>query len=185
MRFPHILLSLLVCLNPFVFAQVDRATLSGVVTDPSGATMANASISLEASATGFHRATTTASDGSYRLPGLPVGNYAVTVSKEGFRPSKIENVTLTVGQTRTLDAQLSVGAVTTAVEVAAAATPLDQTNAEIGSVIGEQQIRNIPLNGRHWASLMQLAPGAVNAGDGNQNSIRLGVLFSRRQQLDL
>ncbi len=163
-------LALLVCLE--AWGQVDRATLSGVLTDPSGAQVSAATITVESPATGFRRESTSAASGAYQLPGLPVGSYTVTFAKEGFRAAKFENVTLTVGQTRTLDVQLSVGAVNSSIEVAAQATPLDQTNAEIGAVIAEQQIRNIPLNGRHWASLMQLAPGAVNVGEGNQNSIR-------------
>jgi len=165
-------LALYICLQPVALAQVDRATLSGAVSDPSGAKISTAAITIESASTGFKREALSSDDGSYRIPGLPVGNYTVTISKDGFRSAKIDNVVLTVGQTRTLDMDLTVGQVSTAIEVAAVATPLDQTNAEIGSVIAEQQIKNIPLNGRHWASLMQLAPGAVSVGEGNQNSIR-------------
>lgn len=155
-----------------VWPQVDRATLSGTISDPSGASIDNAKVAVESPATGFRRDTITSATGSYQLPGLPVGVYIVSVSKTGFNTAKFDKVVLTVGQSRTLDSQLTVGAVSTAVEVAAEVTPLDQKNAEIGTVISEQQIRNIPLNGRHWASLMMLAPGAVNVGEGNQNSIR-------------
>jgi Carboxypeptidase regulatory-like domain/TonB dependent receptor len=153
-------------------AQVDRATLSGTVSDPSGANIGSAKVSLESSSTGFRRETLTSGIGAYQLPGLPVGAYTVSISKAGFNTAKFDQVVLTVGQSRTLDAQLTVGAVSTAIEIAAEVTPLEQKNAEIGAVIGEQQIKNIPLNGRHWASLMMLAPGAVNVGEGNQNSIR-------------
>lgn len=155
-----------------LFAQVDRAALTGTVTDASGAVIADAVISVEAAATGFRREVTTSQVGVYQLPGLPVGVYTISVSKTGFGTVRIDNVVLSVGQTRTVDAELPVGAVATAVEVTAAATPLDQTNAEIGSVLEERQMRGIPLNGRHWAALMMLAPGAVNVGEGNQNSIR-------------
>jgi hypothetical protein len=154
------------------WAQVDRATLTGTVSDASGSTIEAATVLIESSATGFRREAATSAGGAYQLPGLPVGAYRVTISKAGFNSIKIDNVVLAVGQTRTLDTQLTVGAVSTAVEVAAEVTPLEQKNAEIGVVIGEQQIRNIPLNGRHWAALMALAPGAVNVGEGNQNSIR-------------
>ena len=154
------------------WAQVDRATLSGTVSDASGAKLVGAKVSVGSVATGFTRATRASNSGAYQIPGLPVGSYTVSISKDGFNTAKFESVVLAVGQSRTLDVQLTVGAVSSAIEIAANATPLDQTNAEIGTVIGEQQIRNIPLNGRHWASLMQLAPGAVNVGEGNQNSIR-------------
>lgn len=165
------LLSVL-CLATLLPAQVDRASLSGSIHDPAGAGVPDATVLAEAPATGFRREVRTSATGAYQMPGLPIGSYTLTVSKPGFLPVKFEQVTLTVGQSRTLDAQLTLGAVSTAVEIIASATPLDQTNAEIGSVIGEAQIRNTPLNGRHWAALMQLAPGAVNVGEGNQNSIR-------------
>ncbi len=165
-------LLLILCFHALLLAQVDRATLSGTISDPSGAKIDSAKVTVESAETGFRRETDSAANGGYQLPGLPVGAYTVTVAKTGFNTAKFEKVTLTVGQARTLDAQLAVGTVTTAVEVAADVTPLEQTNAEIGLVIGEQQIKNIPLNGRHWASLMALAPGAVSIGEGNQNSIR-------------
>jgi hypothetical protein len=154
------------------FGQVDRATLTGSVTDPVKAAVSGAAVVLESAGTGFRRELVTASDGSYRFPGLPVGTYTLSVSVEGFNPVKVDSITLAVGQTRTVDAQLTIGAVVTAVDIQADATPLEQTSAEIGTVVGEQQMRSIPLNGRHWASLMALAPGAVNVGEGNQNSIR-------------
>ena len=154
------------------WTQVDRATLSGTISDPSGASIDAAKITVESPSTGFRRESLSALSGAFQLPGLPVGTYTITFSKTGFNTAKFDNVTLGVGQSRSLDIQLTVGAVSTAVEVSADVTPLEQKNAEIGSVIGEQQIKNIPLNGRHWASLMMLAPGAVNVGEGNQNSIR-------------
>jgi len=153
-------------------AQVDRATLSGTVLDPSGAAISGAKVVISGAATGYRREAFTLSSGAYQLPGLPVGSYTVTVSKEGFQTAEVKNVVLGVGQTRALDVQLTVGAMATAVDISAEATPLEQTSAEIGAVIGAEQIKNIPLNGRHWASLMMLAPGAVNVGEGNQNSIR-------------
>ncbi len=165
-------LSLALFLSVLATAQVDRATLSGTVTDATGAAVDAARVNVESAATGFRREVLTSGSGGYQLPGLPVGLYAVSVAKAGFNTAKFEQVVLAVGQARTLDARLTVGQVSTAVEISAEGTPLDQKNAEIGSVISEQQIKNIPLNGRHWASLMMLAPGAVNVGEGNQNSIR-------------
>ena len=161
-----------VCLVAAALAQVNRATLSGSVYDPSGGKIDSAKVFVESVATGFRREALTSALGAYQLTGLPVGAYTVSISKAGFNTAKFDQVVLAVGQSRTLDAQLSVGTVSTSIEVAADVTPIEQTNAEIGVVIAEQQIRNIPLNGRHWASLMQLAPGAVNVGEGNQNSIR-------------
>ena len=166
------LLSLAILFTSLSFAQVDRATLSGTITDPSDAQIAAATVAVESAATGLRRETITSATGAYQLPALPPGTYTISISKAGFNTARFDRVTLTVGQSRTLDAQLSLGAVATTVEVSAETTPLDQKSAEIGTVIGEQQIKNIPLNGRHWAALMALAPGAVNVGEGNQNSIR-------------
>jgi hypothetical protein len=151
---------------------VDRASLNGTVTDSTGAAIADATVTVESVSTGTRRESRTSALGAYQIPGVFVGVYKVSVSKSGFNTIRFDNVVLGVGQSRTLDAQLPVGVVATAVDVSAAVTPLEQTNAEIGAVIGEHQIRNIPLNGRHWASLMALAPGAVNVGEGNQNAIR-------------
>lgn len=155
-----------------MYGQVDRGSLTGVVTDPSGSSVANAVVTVESPATGFRREVRTSNTGVYQMPGLVVATYTVSAELTGFQTVRIENVVLGVGQTRTVDLTLPVGVVTTEVKVSAEVTPLEQTNAEIGTVIGEQQMRNIPLNGRHWASLMMLAPGAVNVGEGNQNSIR-------------
>jgi len=154
------------------FAQVDRAVLTGVVTDASEAVVGSAVITVKSEATGFQRQTQTSSEGFYRFAALPVGSYEVLVEAPGFNAVRFVDVTLSVGQVRSLNARLEVSTVSSTVEISAEATPLDQTNAEIGSVISERQIREMPLNGRHWATLMMLAPGAVNVGEGNQNSIR-------------
>ena len=153
-------------------AQVDRTTLTGNVTDPSGATIGDATVIVESAANGLRRESRTSDAGVYQLSGLVIGTYSITVSKNGFNTIRFDSVALTVGQSRTINAQLPIGPMATAVEIAASATPLEETSAELGAVIGAEQIRNIPLNGRHWASLMALAPGAVNIGEGNQNSIR-------------
>lgn len=155
-----------------LYAQADRATLTGTVLDASGAAVSGAKVLLESEATGFRREVIAGADGLYQATLLPAATFNVSVSKEGFNAVKSDNVKLAVGQVRTLNFTLEVGAVATQVEVVAEATAIDQSNAEIGSAIGEQQIKSIPLNGRNWASLMLLAPGAVNTGEGNQNTIR-------------
>jgi hypothetical protein len=155
-----------------LFAQVDRANLTGTITDPTGATLADVTVEVQNVATGFRRQTQSTGAGVYTLPGLPVGNYKIVFTKDGFNKFAIDDVAFAVGQSRNFDIQMTVGAVSTQIDVEASITALDQTNAEIGSAIGEQQLKSIPLNGRHWASLMALAPGAVNTGEGNQNSIR-------------
>jgi outer membrane receptor protein involved in Fe transport len=153
-------------------AQVDYASLNGTVTDPSGALVQGARVAAVSSATGFRRETTTGAAGTYQMTGLAVGTYAVTVSRDGFKALELKQVELAVGQPRTIDAKLQVGAVADAVEVTASLETLNRTSAEVGGLIEAEQIKEIPVSGRNWASLMMLAPGAVNYSDGSQRSIR-------------
>jgi len=153
-------------------AQPDRATLNGTVTDATGGIVSAANVELRQPATGFQRNTTTNDAGVYRLPGLPVGEYEVSVQKAGFSAARIQKIALTVGQRATVDVKLDVSAVSNQIEVIAQAVELDKASAEISGVISGSELASLPLNGRNWASFMLLAPGAVNTGEGNQNSTR-------------
>ena len=150
----------------------DRATLNGTITDPSGAIVSSATVELRSSDTGLRRDAATNENGIYEFSSLPVGTYAVNISKPGFKPLVIRQVDLLFGQVRTLDAKLDVGGTTETVQVNATIEALNRTNGEIGGVVEAPQIREIPLDGRNWATLMTLAPGAINTGDGAQRSIR-------------
>lgn len=155
-----------------LLAQVDRATLSGTVTDSTGAAVGGATAIIQSAETGFRREVSSADTGSYTFTQLPIGVYIVSVSKAGFRPVNVNQVRLGVGDNRVLNVALEVGTIRTAVTVEGTSDALDTKSPVIGAVIGSTQIREIPLNGRHWASLMALAPGAINTGEGNQQSIR-------------
>ena len=155
-----------------MMAQVDHSSLSGTVTDASGALIPAVKVEVVSLANGLRRQTLTGSTGAYQLPELPIGMFTVTFSKEGFRSSEFKSVELAVSQPRTLDARLAVGAVAESVEVAAPLETLNRTSAEVGGLIEAKQIKEIPISGRNWASLMMLAPGAINYGDGSQRSIR-------------
>ncbi|SPF34274.1 conserved exported hypothetical protein [Candidatus Sulfopaludibacter sp. SbA4] len=153
-------------------AQVDHASLSGTVMDASGALIQGAAVVAVSTGTGFRRETLTGAAGTYQLPALSIGTYKVSFSKEGFKPVEFANVDLAVGQPRTLDARMEVGSMTEKVEVTAEVQTLNRTSAEVGGTIESEQIKEIPISGRNWASLMLLAPGAINYGDGAQRSIR-------------
>jgi hypothetical protein len=170
LRFPSLALLALVCLP--LLAQVDHASLSGTVTDSSGAVVPAAKVETVSLETGFRRQTVTGAGGTYQIPGLPIGTYTVTFSKQGFKPTEFKSVELAVGQPRTLDTSLQVGGTTEAVVVTAEMQTLNRTSAEVGGLIEAAQIKEIPVSGRNWASLMLLAPGAVNFGDGAQRSIQ-------------
>src|SRR5499426_2470784 len=155
-----------------LMAQVDQAAISGTITDTSGAAVQGAKIELASPTTGLHRETTTNTTGIYHLPALPIGNYKINVSKEGFKSVEFPNVELSVGQPRTIDVRLEVGTISTTVQVSATVEPLNRSSAEVGGLIEAEQIKQIPISGRNWASLMLLAPGAINYGDGAQRAIR-------------
>ena len=153
-------------------AQVDRASLTGTVIDPTGGVVGGALVEVASPETGLKREVRTSDSGTYTLPALPTGLYVLSVTKDGFQAAVVPEVRLTVGESRTIDVGLEVGGVSEQVIVEAAVTPLQQSGAEIGSAVTSTQLEDIPLNGRNWASLMALAPGAVNTGEGNQGNIR-------------
>lgn len=154
------------------FAQTDRATLEGTVTDPSGGTISGASVMVTAVDTGISQERKTNSNGYYRFPGLPVGQFTVTVSNTSFRTKVIEDVVLVVGETHTLDVALAVGDVSEKVEIKAEAGPAERTSAAAATVISTDQIANLPVNGRDWSALTLLAPFAQDDGGGDQRTIR-------------
>src|SRR5215831_3168817 len=89
-------------------AQVDNASLTGTVMDASNSAVPGAKVEAVSAATGVRRQTITSTSGAYQIPSLPVGFYTVTISKAGFRSAEFQNMELTVGQSRTLDAHLAV-----------------------------------------------------------------------------
>jgi len=168
----RLLLVICVVLGSLPLAGQDRAAINGTVTDPSGALVAGATVELLSPDTGLRRQSSTNDSGIYEFPALPVGSYTVTITKPGFKPFAIRTIDLLYAQTRTLDARLEVGTTAETAQVTATVESLNRTNGEIGGVIEAPQIREIPIDGRNWATLMTLAPGAINTGDGAQRSIR-------------
>lgn len=154
------------------WAQVNRASLEGTVTDPSGSVVVGAQIKVDAIDTGLSQEQKTNSKGYYRFPGLAVGKYTVTVGSAGFKTKLVEDVVVQVGQTRTLDVALGVGAINEQVEVKASTAPSDRSSAEASTVIDTDQIADLPNNGRDWASFTLLAPFAQDDGGGDQRTIR-------------
>src|SRR5258707_2127708 len=163
---------LLVAESPAAYAQVDRAVLEGTVTDPTGGVISGATVKAVAVDTGLSEQQHANSRGYYRISGLAVGGYTVTVTNSGFKTKVVQDVVLLVGQTRTLDVQLAVGAITEQIEVKASTGPSDRSSAEAATVIDTEQIANLPNNGRDWASFTLLAPFAQDDGGGDQRTIR-------------
>jgi hypothetical protein len=155
-----------------VFGQIDRANVSGTVTDTSGSLVPGARVEVVSQDTGFRREVQTGPSGNYSVPGIPIGTYTLKISKNGFRTFDMKGVQLSVGQSRTVDAKLEVGAIATQVEVQAQAAALETSNSQVGGVLEHKQLSDIPLNGRNWSTLELLTPGAINTGGGSQRDIR-------------
>ena len=153
-------------------AQDDRAAITGTITDQSQAAMPDVTVGITSKSKGFHRDAKTNDAGVYSIPGLLVGEYQVTIHKDGFRTEEYPEFTLVVGQTRTINAQLQIASSSQQVQVEAETPALDTASSKVSGVIGSAQVANLPLNGRAWTSLMALVPGAIDSGGGTQKSIR-------------
>jgi hypothetical protein len=141
-----------------VCAQVTGATLSGTVTDASGAVIANAQVSIKNTATGITKDSTTDSAGFYTVPNLPAGPYEVKVTAAGFNTA-VSKVTLAVGAQQTLNVPMKVGETATTVQVTEAAPQIDLTSSTLTGQVESQTVLDLPLNGRDWTSLATLHPG--------------------------
>src|ERR1700674_2213644 len=144
-----------------VGAQVVGGTLSGIVSDPSGALIPNARISIENPATGNARSVVTDAAGFYTAPNLLPGSYKVTVVASGVATELLNEVTLTVGAQQVLNFTLRVGSLTEAVHVLSEAPPVETATSSIGAVVNSTTIRELPLNGRSWTDLATLQPGVA------------------------
>lgn len=153
-------------------AQVDRTSITGTVTDQQGNRIPQCEVRATERATGFRRETLTTSQGSYQLPGLPPGVYLVRFYRNGFSPFTADGVDQVVGQTRTLNARLELARGQEQTTVTEQLVQLDKVDATIGTAIERVQIDNLPINGRNWATLTSLAPGAIDNGAGDQRTIR-------------
>src|SRR5713226_9238971 len=159
-------LALALCFNLFfsapVEAQVSGATLSGLISDPSGAGIPSANVSIKNVGTGEVREVPTNGDGFYSAPNLLPGIYDVTITAQGFNKVVQKGITLTVGAQQTLNLSLNVGQVTQTVEVTAAPPEIQTTSSAVTSTVDSKTIRELPLNGRDWASLATLEPGITS-----------------------
>ena len=142
-------------------AQVS-ASLSGVVTDQKGATISGAMVTVENLDTGATRTTTTDGTGWYHVLELPVGRFELRVAKQGFADEARTGITLVVGQDATVDITMQLSTVSQRVDVNADAPLVSTTTSDISGLVGEQQVKDLPLNGRSYDLLMLLNPGVVN-----------------------
>src|SRR4030088_205077 len=145
-----------------VQAQAVGATLSGVVTDSSGAAIPNATVSIKNEGTQEIREVTTNGDGIYSAPNLLPGLYEVSVTAAGFKKLIQPAITLTVGAQRELNLSLKPGQTTEVVQVTDTPPNVETTTTAVTSTVDSKTIRELPLNGRDWTSLATLEPGVVS-----------------------
>jgi Carboxypeptidase regulatory-like domain len=154
---------------PMATAQLSTATLQGTVTDSTGAVVPGIAIAVRNIETGVVRNTVTGNGGEYLLSALQPGAYELSATHTGFQTVKQINIRLEVGQVATLNFALQIGNLSQTVEVAASGSSIANYDTTLGTVISQQQVVDLPLNGRQFSQLLQLAPGVVPI-DNSQNA---------------
>jgi outer membrane receptor protein involved in Fe transport len=171
------LLGCLTCPTP-AFAQIDQGSFLGRVTDPSGAIVAGATVHALNVGTNVSADTTTNETGFFEFPLLPVGRYVLTVEKGGFRKSATAPIELHAGTKPRVDVALQVGEVTEAVTVTSDAPLVNATSTELGTVIDERKVAELPLNGRNFTQLFSLQNGYNLGGQSARGGVEFNGLSS-------
>jgi outer membrane receptor protein involved in Fe transport len=155
-------------------AQLSTATMFGAVTDPSGAAIPKATVTLKQADTGFTRIVVTGGDGTYRADFLPIGPYTVTAEADGFKKLERAGVVLTVTEEAHLDLALTLGSSEQTIEVKADIPLLNTGNSTLGRTVSNIEIDNLPLVDRNVYTLLDLTPGVQNnnaAGTGGNGGV--------------
>ncbi|MGC2398516.1 MAG: carboxypeptidase regulatory-like domain-containing protein [Acidobacteriaceae bacterium] len=172
-------------LSATALGQELAATLTGTVTDPSGAVVAGATVGVHSEETGADvRSVTTSASGSFNITNLPAGRYTVTVTNSGFQTFVAKDVILNVAEKHTLDVALVTGKTTETVEVTAENTAIQTTTAEESGTVTGEQVRELALNNRNFEQLILLQPGVANqlpdkVGFGLANNTSISVNGAR------
>ena len=157
----------LFCLAALVLlSQTPTGSISGTVTDSTGAQVPGATVRIVNDNTHETHSTTTSASGSYIFPIVPAGQYVLETEAAGFKLEKRSGLTLDVNQNARADFALQVGSVREVVEVNADAPLVDTMDVQLGETVDQKRIENLPLNGRNVYDLIGLMPGAVNVSTG-------------------
>jgi len=152
-------LSLLTCLS--LQAQQITGNIRGAVTDPSGAVIHGAAVTVRQTETGLSRATTTDRNGNYVLLELPIGHYSLHVVEKGFQEYVQDGITLSVNETASVSPHLALGSEKEQVVVSEDAALIEPTVTSMGKVVQQRELEDLPLNGRNFSQLGLLQPGVV------------------------
>src|SRR5207249_2657739 len=158
------LFAILLAISTLAWTQTATTSLRGTVTDPKGAVLQGATVTLNDAATGFSRTTKTGSDGVYQFLQVPPATYTLTVVASGFGTLKRDNVALQVSLPATVDISMEVKGRSEVVEVTGEATLVNTTDATQGNGFGAEQIQSLPAEGRDAVSIVSLQPGVVYVG---------------------
>jgi hypothetical protein len=155
------LLTLIISSSPAAAQSASTGALSGTVTDPSGGTIAGATITATNLATGQSRTVTTDTSGVYKVSLLPPGNYSVRFSASGFKTIEVPSVTVNVTETHLLDHALEVGAQSQQVTVESNVETIQAQNATVGGLVSGDTVTELPLSTRNYTQVIDLSPGVV------------------------
>lgn len=159
----------------------DTASVTGTVTDPSGATISNADVVVSNAERGLNRPTKTNSDGEYSVPSLPSGTYDLTVTAQGFKKFQAKAVILRVAQKARVDVAMQVGAANTEVTVQGEdVAQVETQSSDLSGVVTGKEITQLQLNGRNFTQLVTLVPGVVNQTGQDEGTVGVygNVAFS-------
>ncbi len=157
------MLAIMLCVSTIqMAAQEAGGTILGVVTDPTSGAVSGGTVTIKNTGTGVERVVQTNAEGLYVAPNLIPGTYELNISAPGFTPAVFQNVVLTIGERREIDARLTVGQVTSNVTVSTGeVVDVDLASSAISGVVESQRVVDLPLNGRDWTSLELLQPGVA------------------------
>jgi outer membrane receptor protein involved in Fe transport len=159
--------------STLLFAQGTGGRILGRIADPSGAVLAGVKVTAANDATGVSRDTQTNNSGEYVFPEVPVGTYTISFDLTGFKTSVSKGITVQLNQIVTLNAVLQVGQTKEVVEVSSEAPLVDTTSTQLGAVMDNRQVQNLPLNTRDTYQLLQLQPGVMSTV-GSSNTLIYG-----------
>ncbi len=163
------------------YAQLSSASVTGVVRDSTGSVVPNCKLVLKNVETSVERIAESNSAGNYLFLGITPGPYTIEASAPGFQTAKIPQITLSVNQTATIDVTLQVGNLQQTVTVEASGELVQSATAELGAVVAEKQVTDLPLNGRNFTQLLSLSPGvapiSVSQNAGGFGNVASGTQF--------